>query len=87
MMSGSARRIERSPVANVVRVEHDLVEPDPAAVARVVAAGTTDCLVGVHFGVDVEALGLDGLHAQGDLALAVRAELAGQSLGDDAIDG
>src|SRR3954467_5441085 len=62
-------------VADLVRDRHDLVQADPALVARAATAAAADGLVGVEVEGDVEAGLLERGHAQHGPALAVRAEL------------
>src|SRR5204862_1378504 len=79
------RALDRE-IADLVRVEHDLVEADPAAIAGVVATSAADRLVGVEVGVGVEALRAHGVGGERDLPLAIGAQLARQPLRDDAVD-
>src|SRR3954469_15462390 len=73
-------------VANLVRNGHDLVQAGPALVARAAAAAAADRLIGLEVEGHVEAGLLERRDAQHGPALAVRAELAHEPLGDDADD-
>ena len=72
--------------ADLVVDGHDLVEADAALVARAAAARAADGLVGLEVGDGREAVGAQDVGGEDRAALAVRAQRAGQALGDDAVD-
>ena len=70
----------------VVGDPHDLVEADPALVARAAAARAADGLVGLEVEADVEAVGAHDLGGDRRAPLALLAQQAREALGDDAVD-
>ena len=71
----------------IVSLTHiDLVEADPALVARAAAAGAADGLVGLEVEADVEAVGAHDLGRDRRAALALLAQQPREALGDDAVD-